>query len=83
MLFVIRTYERPWRSRPSAALAGTVIGMAVLGAVIPATPLAPWLGFVPLPPAYFGFVAVATVAYLAVVEMAKRALVRRGQFGVA
>ena len=83
VLFVIRTYERPWRSRPSAALAGTVIGMAVLGAVIPATPLAPWLGFVPLPPAYFGFVAVATVAYLAVVEMAKRALVRRGQFGVA
>ena len=83
VLFVIRTYERSWRSRPSAALAGTVIGMAVLGAVIPATPLAPWLGFVPLPPAYFGFVAVATVAYLAVVEMAKRALVRRGQFGVA
>jgi Mg2+-importing ATPase len=83
VLFVIRTYERPWRSRPSAALVGTVIGMAVLGAVIPATPLAPWLGFVPLPPAYFGFVAVATVAYLAVVEMAKRALVRRGQFGVA
>ena len=78
VLFVIRTYERPWRSRPSKALTASVIGVVVAGALLPATPAATVLGFVPLPPAYFGFVAVATVAYLAVVEVAKRALGRGG-----
>jgi Mg2+-importing ATPase len=83
VLFVIRTYERPWRSRPSAALAVTVLGIAAVGMVIPATPLAPVLGFVALPASYFAFVLVATVAYLAAVEVAKRALVNRGEFGVS
>ncbi len=78
VLFVIRTYERPWRSRPSKALTASVIGVVVAGALLPATPAATVLGFVPLPPAYFAFVAVATVAYLALVEVAKRALVRGG-----
>jgi Mg2+-importing ATPase len=78
VLFVIRTYERPWRSRPSKALAASVIGVVVAGAILPATPAATVLGFVPLPPTYFAFVAVATVAYLALVEVAKRALVKGG-----
>jgi Mg2+-importing ATPase len=81
VLFVIRTYERPWKSRPSVALAITVVAVAVLGLLIPATPLAPALGFVPLPPSYFAFVAAATGAYLGVVELAKRSLVGRGHFG--
>jgi Mg2+-importing ATPase len=83
VLFVIRTYERPWRSRPSAALAVTVLGVAAIGMVIPATPLAPVLGFVALPASYYVFALVATLAYLAAVEVAKRALVKRGEFGVA
>jgi Mg2+-importing ATPase len=82
VLFVIRTYERPWKSRPSAALAATVVGIAAIGMVIPATPLAPLLGFVALPGTYFVFVALATALYLTVVELAKRALVRQGQFAV-
>jgi Mg2+-importing ATPase len=81
VLFVIRTYERPWKSRPSVALMATVVAVALAGVVIPTTPLAPMLGFVRLPPLYFAFVAAATAAYLAVVEVAKRALVRRGEFG--
>jgi Mg2+-importing ATPase len=80
VLFVIRTYERPWRSRPSVALAATVIGVAVLGLVIPMTPAAPLLGFVPLPAAYYAFVAAVTAVYLVVVEQAKRFLVRKGEF---
>ena len=78
VLFVIRTYERPWRSRPSAALTASVLGVVVVGAVLPATPVARVLGFVPLPPMYFAFVAVATAGYLVLVEIAKRALVRGG-----
>jgi Mg2+-importing ATPase len=78
VLFVIRTYERPWRSRPSPALAATILLVVAFGAALPATPLAGVLGFTPMPAAYYAFVAVATVAYLAIVEVAKRALVRRG-----
>jgi P-type Mg2+ transporter len=80
VLFVIRTYERPWRSRPSAPLTATVLAVVAIGMVIPATPIAPWLGFVRLPVSYFGFVALATSLYLAIVEVAKRALVRHGNF---
>jgi Mg2+-importing ATPase len=83
VLFVIRTFERPWRSRPSAALATTVVAVAVSGAVLPETGLAHWLGFVPLPASYFGFVAVATGLYLALVEVAKSALVRHGTLTTA
>jgi len=77
VLFVIRTSERPWRSRPSAALAMSVVAVVAFGAVLPATPLAGILGFTPLPASYFAFVAAATVAYLAIVEAAKSALLRR------
>jgi P-type Mg2+ transporter len=78
VLFVVRTYERPWRSRPSAALTASILLVVAFGAALPATPVAAVLGFTPLPAAYFAFVAVATVAYLAIVEVAKRALVRHG-----
>jgi hypothetical protein len=78
VLFVIRTYERPWRSKPSAALASSILIVVAFGAILPATPLAAVLGFTPMPASYFAFVAIATIAYLAVVEIAKRALVRRG-----
>jgi Mg2+-importing ATPase len=80
VLFVIRTYERPWQSRPSAALAASVLMVVAFGAALPVTPLAPVLGFAPMPAPFFGFVAVATVAYLGIVELTKRALVRRGAF---
>ncbi len=83
VLFVIRTFERPWRSRPAPALVATVAAVVGAGAVLPATPFAHILGFVPLPASYFGFVAGATVAYLALVEGVKSALVRRGALGDA
>ena len=77
VLLVIRTYGNPLTSRPSRALATTVVAMVVVGVVLPATPLGPALGFV-VPPLRFGlFVAVATLAYLALVQAAKLALVRR------
>jgi Mg2+-importing ATPase len=78
VLFVIRTYERPWQSRPSPALAASVLVVVAFGAAIPATPLAAVLGFAPMPATFYGFVLIATIAYLAIVEAAKRALVRRG-----
>jgi Mg2+-importing ATPase len=45
--------------------------------LLPFTPLAGVLGFTPLPLSYFVFVAAATIAYLLLVEVAKRALLHR------
>jgi Mg2+-importing ATPase len=83
VLFVIRTFERPWRSRPAPALIATVVLVVAAGAVLPATPFARVLGFVPLPASYFAFVACATIGYLGLVEVAKHLLVRRGTLGDA
>src|SRR5581483_7467420 len=73
VLFVIRTMGNPLRSRPSGPLAATAI--AIVGLVLPATPLGAWLGFTVPPVRYLAFLAVATASYLVLVEFAKRALV--------
>jgi Mg2+-importing ATPase len=44
---------------------------------LPFTPLAPWLGFTPLPPLFFGFLLATVVAYLVLMEVVKRWFYRR------
>ena len=77
VIFVIRTAGRPWRARPSIALALSVIVMVGVGIVLPFSRLARTFGFVPLPPDFMVFLATATATYLAIVEIAKRRLMRR------
>mgnify|MGYP000983255951 CR=1 FL=1 len=77
VIFVIRTATSPFKSRPSRALTVTVLSVVAIGVLLPFTPLASWLGFVALPPAYFLFLIPATLTYLGVVELAKRRLLRR------
>ncbi len=73
VLFVIRTMRNPLKSRPSTPLTVTVAAVAVASLVIPyANGLARLLAFVTLPASYLGYVAAATVTYLALVEAAKR-----------
>ena len=78
VIFVIRTSHNPLRSRPSPALTATTLAIVAAGVALPFTPLAQPLGFTPLPVRYFLFLAAATVAYLLLVEAAKRHLLRRG-----
>jgi Mg2+-importing ATPase len=77
VLFVIRTAGRPWASRPSPALAATTVAVVLVGVLLPFTPLAGPLGFVPLPPGFFLFLGAVTFTYLGLVEVAKRRLVTR------
>ena len=77
VIFVIRTVDRPWRSRPSRGLAWGVGLCAAVGALLPFTPLAPWLGFTSLPPVFFGFLLVMVAGYLGLMEVAKRWFYRR------
>jgi len=77
VLFVIRTSGNPFRSRPSRALTATTLGVVILGIILPFLPFGTRLGFTPLPPIYFAFLAAATVTYLLLVEIAKRFLMRK------
>ncbi len=72
VLFVIRTMQSPLTSRPSPALAGTTIAVALAAVALPYTPLAEPLGFVPLPASFLAFTAAATITYLGLVELVKR-----------
>jgi P-type Mg2+ transporter len=76
VLFVIRTMGNPLRSRPSGALSVTVCSVAIAAVALPYSPLAELLGFVPLPLSYVGYVAGATLTYLALVEVVKRIIFR-------
>lgn len=72
VIFVIRTADRPWRSRPSRGLTLGVTSCALVGGALPFTPLAPWLGFVPLPLPFFAVLMGMVGAYLVLVEVVKR-----------
>ena len=77
VLFVIRTAGNPLRSRPSLPLAMTTVLVVLIGVILPFTPLATTLGFVPLPGAYFVFLGGVPMTYLILVEVVKRRLMRR------
>ena len=77
VLFVIRTAKNPFRSRPSKPLMATCLATVAVGIILPFSPLAGALGFTAMPASYFGFLAVATGAYLTLVEFAKRWLLRK------
>jgi len=77
VLFIIRTAGNPLRSRPSRPLAITTLAIVAIGILLPYTPLAGPLGFKPLPPLYFLFLAAMTAIYLLLVELVKRRLMRR------
>jgi Mg2+-importing ATPase len=77
VVFVIRTAGNPLKSRPSRALASTVIAVVLAGIILPFSPLARVLGFVALPFSFIVFLVLAVVTYLLIVEFVKRKLMRR------
>lgn len=76
VLFIIRTAQNPFRSRPSAPLAISTLLIVAAGVFLPFSPLAARLGFTALPASYFAFLAAATLTYLLLVEIGKRFLLR-------
>ena len=75
VLFVIRTMGNPFTSRPSRALAVTTVTIVAIGLELPATPVALLLGFMAPPPSYLVFLVLATLTYLALVDVVKRRVV--------
>jgi P-type Mg2+ transporter len=77
VIFVIRTRRNPLRSHPNRWLVFTSLSVVFTAMVLPFTALAPYLGFVPLPPLYFGLLVALLVAYLVMVEGGKQWFYRR------
>jgi Mg2+-importing ATPase len=72
IVFVIRTRRVPFlRSRPSGPLLASVVGVVIVGTLIPQSPLNDTLGFAPLPLAFFAVLVGFVIGYLVTVEIAK------------
>jgi len=72
IIHVIRTNKIPFlQSRASNALIFTSLVIVAVGAYLPYSPLATWLGFVPLPPLYWVLLFAMLVAYVLLTQVVK------------
>ena len=71
VIFIIRT-AHTLRDRPHPALIVTSLSALAVAVALPYSPLAHWLGFVPLPADVMGALALVTVIYLIAVNAVKR-----------
>jgi Mg2+-importing ATPase len=79
VIHVIRTDRIPFvQSRASPALTATTLAVIAGGIWLTQSPWGRLLGFVPLPSAYWPFLAATVVAYLALAYGVKRWLLRHG-----
>jgi Mg2+-importing ATPase len=77
VIFVIRTRKNPLRSNPNRWLVLTSLSVVIAAMLLPFTPMASYLGFSPLPMAFFGLLAVLLIAYLLAVEGGKQWFYKR------
>jgi len=73
IIFAIRTRRVPFfRSTPSLALTVAALTVVAIGIALPSSPLAGLLGFTEPPLSFFAALAGMVVAYLVLIEVAKR-----------
>jgi Mg2+-importing ATPase len=78
VILVIRTRRVPFfRSRPARPLAIASVAVALVGAVLPFTPLAGPLGFSPLPLVFYAVLLALVATYLTLAEFGKRRFFRQ------
>jgi Mg2+-importing ATPase len=79
IIHVIRTSLIPFiQSRASWQLTMTTVLIMAIGAFLPYSPVAPWLGFVPLPPLYWAILLATLICYVGLTQIIKMQLARRG-----
>ena len=71
VIFIIRT-AYPLRDPPHPALITSTLLAFAVAVALPFSPLAPWLGFVPLPAPLIGALALVTIADPVLVYVVKR-----------
>lgn len=76
VIFVIRTRHNPFRSHPHLLLIVTSLGVLAVAIALPFSPIAPLIGFVPLPALFFAILVVLVLVYLALVQLCKKSAFR-------
>lgn len=76
IVLVVRTSAPFYRHRPGKWLLLTTLLVAAVTLLLPYTPLAALLGFVPLPGRFYASLAMIIVGYVATAEVAKRLFYR-------
>jgi Mg2+-importing ATPase len=71
VIFIIRTNGRPWRNRPSPALAASSLVALVAAMALPFTPAGAWFGFQAPPPATLAGIGILVVVYHVSAELLK------------
>lgn len=77
VIFVIRTRGSPWATHPHPLLVTTSLMVVACALLLPFTPLGTYFGFVQPPAILYVIIAFLTLAYLLIVEAAKRIFYRR------
>ncbi|MFN9548443.1 MAG: magnesium-translocating P-type ATPase [Cyanobacteriota bacterium] len=78
IVYIIRTARIPFlQSNPEPLMALITLVVMAVGVAIPFTPIGPGLGLVPLPAAYFGWLAGILLAYACLTQQVKSWFVRR------
>ena len=78
IVHIIRTRRIPFlQSRPSGPMLASTLLIMGIGAWLPFSPLAHWLGFVPLPPVYFLWIAGFLLAYSILTHLVKMWFIRK------
>jgi Mg2+-importing ATPase len=78
IVHVIRTNLIPFiQSRASWQLTGTTITIMAIGAYLPFSPLAAFLGFVPLPALFWPLLLLTLLCYVALTQVVKVWLLKR------
>jgi len=81
IIHVIRTNQIPFiQSRASWQLTMTTIAIMGIGAILPFTPLARYLGFVPLPWQFWPLLALTLLCYVGLTQLIKSWMVRKNWF---
>ena len=80
VIFIIRT-AHPLRDRPHPALVVSSLSAFALAIALPYSPIAHWLGFVPLPGTLLGALMLVTITYLAAVHGVKSWFFARYKLG--
>ncbi len=76
VIFIIRTRGNPLTSRANPVLTVTSLAVVAVALMLPFTPVGAHFGFVPLPAKFFFILGAMVVAYLLMVEVAKRGFYR-------
>lgn len=76
VIFVIRTQDSPFKSRPSMVLTITSLTVVLVAGALPFTPFPAVLGFVAPPSLFFLILLAMLLCYLIAVEFMKRLFYR-------